>query len=135
MQSHSSLVNIDWNPSPRKLRQFAFCLALFSIVVAWYQGASWPLAVVVSFVLAISFLWPAVLKPVFLAISLVTLPLGFLFGELALLLIYFGVFLPIGCLFRIIKRDALQRQLRRDALSYWEVRPAEPAKKSYLRRY
>lgn len=132
---HSKLIDIDWQPAPRKVRQFAICLALLLVVVGWY-GA--PLAIVIttaSLILLISWLQPAWLRPVYVVTTLITLPLGLVIGEIALLLIYFGVFLPIGWLFRLMQRDALQRQLDRHAESYWQECRDEPPKRSYLRRY
>lgn len=129
------LIEIDWHPSHRKLRQFAFFLAILLIVMAWFRGYVWQAGLAGGLVMAVSWLWPAALWPVYGVVTLVTVPFGMVIGELALLFIYCGVFLPIGLLFRAMNRDALQRKLDRDAVSYWvECRP-EPEKKSYLRRY
>lgn len=105
------------------------------MVVGWYGV---PLAIVIptaSLLLLISWLQPAWLRPVYVVITLITLPLGLVIGEIALLVIYFAVFLPIGWLFRLMQRDALQRQLDRHAESYWQACREEPPKRSYLRRY
>lgn len=132
---HSKLIDINWQPSPRQLRQFALCLAVLLLIVAWY-GVPWKLAVPGAVLaLVLSWLKPAALKPVYVVVTCVTWPLGIVIGEIALLTIYFGIFLPIGLLFRWWRRDALQRKLDRSRASYWQECPNEPGKRSYLRRY
>lgn len=134
-ESQTRLIEIDWRPSSVKLRQFALCLAVVLIVVAWYRGPGWPLCIAAVLIGMLSLLWPKLLRPVYVLVTMLTLPLGMVIGELALLFIYALVFVPIGLLFRLMKRDALHRELDRDGVSYWEECPAEPPKKSYLRRY
>lgn len=43
-------------------------------------------------------------------------------GELAMLLIYFGCFLPIGLVFRVVKYDALKLDLEESKTTYWETK-------------
>jgi hypothetical protein len=72
---------------------------------------------------------PKALKPLFVALSLAATPIGIVIGEVAMLLVYFGVFLPIGLLFRLKGRDALERNIDRSAKSYFRPKrqPADPA--------
>jgi hypothetical protein len=55
-------------------------------------------------------------------------------GELAMLLIYFGVFLPIGLLFRAAGRDALQRRFDPSQNSYWQAKKQPHDIASYFRQ-
>lgn len=105
--------------------------------VAWFAGGTYlPWAgIVAGLVVLGSWFAPSLVKPLYVALMLVTLPIGLLVGEAALMAIYVGVFLPIGILFRLMRRDALQRTIDRSAVSYWEDGRDEPPKKSYLRRY
>ena len=57
----------------------------------------------------------------------------FLFS-LAMLMIYFGVFLPIGLAFRALGRDALQRDFDYNRRSYWEVKKQPRDIASYYRQ-
>jgi len=77
---------------------------------------------------------PTILKPVFLALTILATPIGMVIGELAMLTIYFGVFLPFGLVFRIIRRDNLQLQLDRDKDSYWEAKKQPANIASYYRQ-
>lgn len=134
----STLIDIDWHPSPRKVRQFAACAAVFLVVIASYAGgmSNWLWGGIIGGAVILgSWLKPAVIRPVYVAMMLVTLPIGMVLGEVALLSIFLLVFLPIGLMFRLLKRDALKRTIDRSAVSYWETCDGQPAKRSYLRRY
>ena len=136
-ESQTRLIDIDWQPSARKVRQFAACLATLVVCIAWLTGSSYLIwaGLVAGLVVVSSWLAPALIKPLYVALMLVTLPIGLVVGEAALIAIYVGVFLPIGMLFRWMRRDALQRTIDRSAVSYWEESRDEQPKKSYLRRY
>ncbi len=130
------MLEITWQPTARHLRQFAACLVVLLLASAWtMRDWQWPLLIGALVVSLLGWLVPRVLTVVYVPLMLVTFPIGLVVGELALLVIYCGVFLPIGLLFRMLGRDALRRKLERDAVSYWETREPEPSKRSYLRRY
>ena len=74
------------------------------------------------------------IKALFLALAIVATPIGMVVGELALLLIYFGCFLPIGLVFRLFRRDALQLTIDRQAESYWERKRQPRSAASYYRQ-
>ena len=118
-----TLIEFNLSPTHRQLRQFgAICLVALPLLGwFWSVSALWiSVLTVIGMVLAITgILVPSVLKPLFIALSLVATPIGMIFGELAMLLIYFGVFLPLGLIFRVIGRDALQIK-RHPAKTYWQ---------------
>jgi len=136
------LVELNWNPTPRQLKQFGVAAAIFFPLIGWLATgkpralaeASLPLLgglAIAGLALAIvALLKPAVIRPLFIGVSLVTLPIGLVVGELVLLVVFFGVFLPIGLVMRIVGRDALQRQLDKSAKSYWQpkAQPTSPAR-------
>jgi hypothetical protein len=133
-----TLIEINWKPTDRQLRQFG-CICLVALpLVAWLWGGG-PrlivgLAVAGGLLAAAGWAWPQVLRPVFLALSLMATPIGLLLGELAMLLIYFGVFLPIGLVFRVIGRDALGRRFEPEASSYWQPKKQPRDVASYYRQ-
>jgi hypothetical protein len=77
---------------------------------------------------------PSVLKPVFLALTIVATPIGMVIGELAMLTIYLGVFLPFGLVFRIAKRDSLELRLDQSKDSYWQAKKQPVNIASYYRQ-
>lgn len=130
-------MEVDWQPSTRHLRQFSACLVVLLVVVAWYTGDPWRAAAIMTAVVIAGLGWfqPSWLKPVYLTAVIAAFPIGLVIGELALLTIYVTVFVPIALIFRIMKRDALQRTIHRDGDSYWQACQVEPSQKTYLRRY
>jgi hypothetical protein len=139
---------LNLNPSPRQLRQFAGAGVVLMPLAAWMLsgrplGAEWqPLhsALVgglftlgVAFV-ALSFFAPRTLRPIFIAASLAAFPIGFVVGEILLAAIYFLVFTPVACVFRLIGRDALERKIDRSASTYWRAKPQPRDVASYFRQ-
>ena len=77
---------------------------------------------------------PKAIKPVFLALTVVTTPIGMVLGKVVMLLVYMGVFLPIGIIFRLTRRDALQLKLDRQARTYWQPKQQPRDVSSYFRQ-
>jgi hypothetical protein len=132
------LVEANWAPTDRQLRQFGGVCLIALPLAGWLWGAAFPTMAwlaVVGLVIAVAGLClPKAIKPLFLALTLVALPIGMLIGEVAMLLVYFGVFLPIGLLFRITGRDALQLKFDRDSPTYWQPKKRPKRAESYYRQ-
>lgn len=132
------LIEIDWRPTDRRLRQFgATCfVALPGVGWIWGGGTATVLLLAsIGLVLALAGMAaPTILKPIFLALTLVTAPIGMVVGEFALLLVYFGVFLPFGLVFRIVRRDGLQLRLERKRKTYWQAKKQPSNVASYYRQ-
>ncbi len=133
-----ALVEVNWQPTDRQLRQFG-CLCLFALpLVAWLWSASLTVigcCAIAGLVLALaSWIYPAAVAPVFIGLMLVTTPIGIVIGEFAMLMIYLAVFLPIGLLFRLLGRDRLQLKKERQAESYWTTKKRPTSVASYYRQ-
>jgi hypothetical protein len=133
------IVEVNWTPTARQLRQFGLlCLVGFPLLgwiwsagaqaIIWLAGIGFGLAVT-------GLIAPMALKPVFIGLTLIALPIGMVVSEVVMMLIYFGVFLPIGLCFKLMKRDALKRSLDRNCRSYWEVKKAPKNAGSYYRQW
>ena len=118
------LIEINWNPTDRQLRQFAVICMFALPFVGWLWNGSTKtvgLLATLGFILAILGIFlPAFIKPVFLALTLVASPIGLAVGELSMLFIYYGLFVPIGLVFWLMQRDGLQLKLDQEAESYWQ---------------
>src|SRR4051812_37974508 len=103
------LVEINWRPSDRQLRQFGV-ISLFALPLAGWLVMGRPvafaeapiarnvlvtLAALGAVAATLGLLRPQMLRPVFVGACLVSFPIGLVAGELTMLLIYFGVFLPV----------------------------------------
>ena len=141
------LIDINRNPTDRQLKQFAVAALIFLPLIGWLatgkprtiEAANLPLlgglAAIGLASAVLGFIKPKALRPVFVGASLITLPIGLVVGEAVLLVIFFGLFTPMGLLFRLIGRDALQRKLERRATTYWQSKrqPDSPAR--YYRQF
>jgi hypothetical protein len=76
---------------------------------------------------------PAALRPLYIALVAITLPIGWLVSHALLMALYFVVITPIGWIFRLMGRDHLALERSGDA-TYW--RPYRSAKSvdSYFRQ-
>lgn len=132
------LIEINWQPTNRQLRQFGVICLIALPTVAWLWGGGTTIVMALALtglVLAVVGLAaPVMLKPVFLALTILATPIGMLIGELAMLIIYFGIFLPLGLIFRITRRDALQLRLDRSKETYWQAKKQPVDVASYYRQ-
>jgi hypothetical protein len=132
------LLDIDLNPSPRQLRQFGLLCALVLPAVAWVwnadAAATGAVAAAGAILATVGAAFPRALRPLFVALVLIAAPIGIFVGETILLLIFFGLFFPLGLAFRLLRRDALQRSLNPTADTYWQTRPPAPNPTSYFRQ-
>ncbi len=132
------LIEINLQPSDRQVRQFAFICAIVLPLLGWLWGGDTPLiatlAVVGAAVALAGLIKPSLVKPLFLTLTFLTAPIGMVVGEVAMLIIFFGVFCPIGLVFRIAKRDALKLSIDPAKKSYWEEKKSPAKVSSYFRQ-
>lgn len=142
------LVKMSWNPSERQLRQFGLCALIGMPLLGWIvlgrtAPTTWESSqklVFMAFAI-LGFLGgllgafrPNKLKLVFIAATLLTIPMGMAIGEAMLLVMYFGIFTPVAALFRLIGRDALHRRWEPAASSYWVPKAGAANAQQYFRQ-
>jgi hypothetical protein len=131
---------MNWNPSDRQLRQFGLTawIALPILAAFWTAPAAARIAGaagVGTLGAVLGWFYPRSLKWPFVALSLLSLPIGFVLHELCLALVYFGVLVPLGLVFRCLGRDALGMRRDARATSYWQVKKEPSGVASYFRRW
>ena len=110
------MIAIQWNPSEKQLRQFAgVWFPAFCGLVGWSIGhktghwseveIGWVLAGLLS---GGGLVLPALIRPIFVGLILLTFPIGWVVSHLLLGLIFYGVVTPIGLILRISGHDPLQ---------------------------
>lgn len=137
-----SLAPINWQPDRKTLAEFSeawlFFLGMVAAPLAYFRGhhglaaTFWVLAVLGR---GLGLIRPAWMKPAFVGLSLATWPIGWVVSNLAMILIYFTVFAPIGLVFRLIGRDVLNRRFDRGASTYWELHNPDRGLNGYLRQF
>jgi hypothetical protein len=143
------MVAVNWRPKDRQLRQFGLAALVLLPLGGWLllgrpqilqanpivQLILGGLLVLGSVFAILAVMRPQALRGVFIGFSLVTMPIGMVVGEAALLLIYFAVLFPIAMLLRLLGRDALQRRLDRGTTSYWQDKTQPANAREYFRQF
>jgi hypothetical protein len=133
-------MHMNWNSTNRQLRQFGWASLVFLPIAAgvWSHGSIKAIAITASagLVLAIvGTIVPRALKPLFIGLSIVAMPIGVVVNEIAMAAAFFLVIVPLGLAFRLMGRDALQLKIDRSAASYWQVKQQPKDVRSYFRRW
>ena len=132
---------INRTPSDRLLRQFAALCVLLALAVAarrWTQGEATTAAVwaVVGLAAALAgVLRPQSLKGLFVGLSMLTFPIGWVVTQ-AMLLVLFGVVItPLALVFRLMGRDRLRLRADPGRTTLWTPHRDTPDAERYLRQY
>jgi hypothetical protein len=137
------LIQINTAPSRRQLNQFGFVWLGFLILfgaIAYFRFnnqtlamALWVLAAVVP---VIGWLLPPFMRLVFVGMSIVAWPIGFVVSHVVLALVYYLVFTPVGLIMRLVGYDSMRRRSDSAADSYWLSRdPGHSEAKRYFRQF
>jgi hypothetical protein len=114
------LTEIEWHPTGKQLRVFgvggllASSAAALMLHFVWGAAGLW-VAVVLAAGVAIclcSLVSPAATRIVYIGMTLVAMPIGFIVSFVLLAVFYFLLLTPIALVFRLIGRDALCRSWR-----------------------
>ena len=147
----SKMVQINFDPDDRTLRQFGWIALVgfgFVAAIAWTEvlifsfglGAAKPwVAGIFAGLAGVSALfglvYPRANKPIFVGISLLTFPIGFVLSYVIMGTLFFGLIAPVATFFKLTGRDPLRRRYDPDAPSYWtDARPAR-ANSSYFKQF
>jgi hypothetical protein len=135
------IVKINRHPTAKQLRQFGIVSFVFlcgiATVILWRgsPGVATGLWLFALAVVAVAFFAPARLRPLFLLLSYVALPIGMIVGYLSLALVYFMVITPIGLVLRRTGHDAISKKPDASATSYWLRRSKPSDSKGYYRQF
>ncbi len=137
------LIRIDWHPPPKDLRVFstAFLVAA-GLLGAWLRfghGAAWPAALAPwgagAAVFAAGVVRPAAVRPVYVAMMAVALPIGLVVSTTVLAVLYYLILTPIGLAMRLSGRDHLGRRIDPAARTYWVPRRPPDSVRRYFRQF
>jgi hypothetical protein len=138
-----SVVQINTNPTRRQLNQFGFIwlgfLVFFGAIAHFKFGSPqvgrwlWLSAVAVP---VVGWAVPAFMRLVFLGMSYLAWPIGFVVSHVVLAVVYYLVLTPIGLLTRLFRYDSMKKSFDPEAESYWIERPVEGFDpKGYFRQF
>ncbi len=132
------MIEINWNPTHRQLRQFGLICLVGLPFFGWMANANssviGALSAIGCLTAVLALAIPQSLKHIFITISLVTAPIGMVMAEVAMLMIFYLVLFPIGLLLRLSCNDPLKRTFDREAKTYWESKRPPKDASSYYRQ-
>jgi len=135
-----SMIEINWNPKHKELRNFGIIALIASAVISLFLyiikdvGIHWTLVIsCIGFAIFLSSLISAKLtRIIYLGLTLITLPIGWIVSFILLAIFYFLVITPLALFFRLIGRDPLSRKFDPTIDSYWFKRtPPEKMDRYY----
>ncbi len=147
----SKMIEIDWHPDERTLRQFGL-IALFGFsflaALAWWErlifsfglGEARPIVAGVFATLAglsalFSLVAPRANLPIYLGLTILSYPIGFVLSYVIMGFLFFAMITPLGLLMRLVGYDPLHRRFEPDATSYWTDPRPRRGKESYFRQF
>ena len=125
-----SLIKINLHPSHKELRNFGFIAiaATLLIAVVLYMEKGLALkwcGLIIGFGLFIflsSRLSITLTRRIYVLLVLITFPIGTTISFILMAAFYYLLLTPVGLLFRLIGRDALQRKIDTSTKTYWQPR-------------
>ena len=134
--------DIPLAPPNRILCQFAaLWIVLLTGLACWHgffrdrHVLAIALAVLAFTVGPLGLLKPQAIRWIFVGLMVVTFPIGWVVSRFVLACLFYGIFTPVGLVFRLMGRDALLRRHRPDVPTYWSAKLAAASPKSYLRQF
>ncbi|MHC4482873.1 MAG: hypothetical protein ACYSW4_04935 [Planctomycetota bacterium] len=138
-----SLTEINWHPNHQELRnlgKIALCAsALISLLLYVLKGLGiqWAIVIValgITIFLA-SMISLKLTRMIYLALILITMPIGLVVSFILMATFYFLLLTPLGLFFRLIGRDPLYRKFEGSAKSYWLTHKSHSTPERYFRQF
>jgi Saxitoxin biosynthesis operon protein SxtJ len=133
---------INKKPTRRDLAVFGLmlplCFAVVGVVVGRKSGSAFLPRLVwgAGGTLTLCYLvLPAVRRPIFIAWSYLTYPLGWIVSHVLLVLIFFVVLTPIGLVVRLLGHDLLHQKFDPSVASYWTPRQKTDDFRRYFQQF
>ena len=137
------MIKLELNPPREQLSQFGwFSLFGFPAIggVMWWkfgvpETVFWVLLSVGVSVFAASRVDPRLVRPVFVGLMLIAVPIGVVISFVLIAAIYYLMVTPFGILFRAFGKDPLDKRPDPTLPTYWHERGKPRPAASYLRLY
>ena len=148
----AQMIDLQLDPDEKTLRDFGF-IALVGLgaiaALAWFErlvfSGGWlgDTRETVAFVLLgvgalaalLSLVHPKANKWLFIALSLIAYPIGFVLSYVIMGTLFFAIITPTGLVMRVFGRDPLEKRFKADAPTYWSQCRAKRPSTSYFQQF
>jgi hypothetical protein len=134
--------DIQFDPPHKTLRQFAgLWLACFGALGFWHaliRGQTAVGLVLVCLALVVGLVGltrPGYVRFIYVGWMILAFPIGWTVSQFVLAVVFFGLFAPIGLIFRLLGRDLLHREPHPELESYWVAKPAPADPRRYFQQF
>ena len=147
----SKLVEINFNPDTKTLRQFGVisfvgfgvlaALAYYEKLIFSFGLDEARIPVVTTFVVLgtiaalFSLVAPRANRALYVGLTVLAFPIGFVLSYVIMGTLFFLIIGPIAVMFRLLGRDSMHRRYDRKASSYWQEAHSARDKESYFHQY
>jgi len=137
------LATINWKPTQKELRSFGWIslvmLTIIALLLHWLKGLSWPYVLWISaaglLICILSLISTKLVKPVFIALQVITYPIGVVISFIIMAIFYYLVLTPVGLVFKLIGKDSLNRNFNKQAATYWVRYNPPDSPKRYFNQF
>jgi Saxitoxin biosynthesis operon protein SxtJ len=134
--------DIQFDPPRKVLRQFAGLWLLFFGGWALWEilrhgriGFGAILAILALTIGPLGLIRPSWVRFIYVGWMVLAFPIGWTMSQIILGAMFFGLFTPIGFVFRLLERDTLQRRHRLALDSYWKHKPTSADLRRYFKQF
>ena len=147
----SNMIELNLRPEPRTLRQFGFIAFVGFGLLAAFAWREWfifaiglgeareivagALAGLAVFSGLLSLVYPRANLPIYVGLTLVSYPIGFVLSYVIMGTLFYGLITPVGLIFKLTGRDPMHRKFEPNVESYWTPATATRAKERYFKQF
>ena len=138
-----ALVTLNLKPTDKQLREFGevtLCmLNIIGLLMMWIFNM--PARAFIIFCIAgvavflLSRISVKLVKPVYVALIVAAFPIGWVVSHLVMAIFYYIVITGIGLIFKLLRRDPLNRKYDKTAGSYWTACAPRRSLKQYFNQF
>ncbi len=143
------MIQIDWKPSHRILRNFGMigvvAFSAFAALIHYQVGmfkmipgtppVIYTLLGLAGYCGLFALVAPPALKWLYILLTVVSFPIGFVVSYIVVLAMFFLVITPIALVFKVIGRDPMNRIFDPSLSSYWISRTPPATAKRYFQQF
>lgn len=137
------LVSLNLKPSEKQLRNFGditlFMCNFVGLTMMWLAGLTNKVFLSICIggmtIYLLSRISTKLVRPVFVGLTVVTFPVGWLISHVVMVLFYYIVISGVGLVFKLLNRDPLHMACNPEAESYWMRYEHKRTAKDYFHQF